>query len=374
MLRAVATLISLLALLAAGCGGSSGEAGEETTEVPAGSLEARWRAPGEDVSIVAGTSDYGPGKNRVSFLVVDGAGQVVSSPTARFWVAKALKAEPFQTGTAHRERIGVPGGLEADAQDLYVAEVELPGPGTYWLLAEPVAASKKIQAVGNLVVKSMPAAPTVGDRAIPSDNPTASTVAEAKKISTSKPPDLPLLRSSVNEAMAAKVPFVVTFATPEFCASRTCGPVVQVVDSVRKRFTGTPVRFIHVEIYEGNDPANGVNRWVEEWKLPTEPFTYVVGADGMITAKFEGAFSAGELETAVRRASELDVLAGALDHDDGDARRRREAKQRPRDLGAVLRLDHRLRVEPGPVGHRGVDEARAEGRETDPVVGLLAIE
>ena len=70
---------------------------------------------------------------------------------------------------------------------------------------------------------------------------------------------------------------------------------------VRKRFAGKGVRFIHVEIYKGNDPANGVNRWVDEWKLPTEPFTFVVDRGGVIRTKLEGAFSVAELERAVRR-------------------------------------------------------------------------
>ena len=60
------------------------------------------------------------------------------------------------------------------------------------------------------------------------------------------------------------------------------------------------MNFIHVEIYEGNDPKLGTNRWVTEWKLPTEPWIFLVGADGKIKAKFEGAVSERELEAAVR--------------------------------------------------------------------------
>jgi hypothetical protein len=60
------------------------------------------------------------------------------------------------------------------------------------------------------------------------------------------------------------------------------------------------VRFIHVEVYAGNDPANGVNRWMREWRLPTEPFTFVVDRRGIIRAKLEGAFSVAELVRAVR--------------------------------------------------------------------------
>ena len=62
------------------------------------------------------------------------------------------------------------------------------------------------------------------------------------------------------------------------------------------------IRFIHVEIYEGNDPAKGENRWVQEWKLPSEPWTFLVGADGLVKERFEGTVSVRELDDAVAPA------------------------------------------------------------------------
>ena len=45
------------------------------------------------------------------------------------------------------------------------------------------------------------------------------------------------------DSLRKHAPFVVTFATPAFCASRTCGPVVDIVDHVRKRLEkrGSPL-------------------------------------------------------------------------------------------------------------------------------------
>jgi hypothetical protein len=53
-------------------------------------------------------------------------------------------------------------------------------------------------------------------------------------------------------------------------------------------------------VFQDNDPAKGFNRWMQEWKLPTEPWTFLVGADGKIAARFEGTVSVNELEQAVR--------------------------------------------------------------------------
>ena len=52
-------------------------------------------------------------------------------------------------------------------------------------------------------------------------------------------------------------------------------------------------------MFEDNDPAKGYNRWMKEWKLQTEPWTFLVGADGRIAERFEGAVSVRELEEAI---------------------------------------------------------------------------
>jgi hypothetical protein len=305
MRPAAALLLSILATFAVGCGGSAppaGSASATTSQPPSDSLEALLRAPGEDVAAVLGTSDYAPGENRVSFLVVDKESRLITTPTARVWVSRGLKQSPFVQTTANSEPIGVPGGATADAGDIYVANMRLAKPGKYWLLAEPVGAKAPIQAVGNIVVRPKSSAPFVGDRAISSDTPTlASTGGKLEQLTTSKRPDKALYRLSVADALAAKKPFVVTFATPLYCQSRTCGPVVDVVSAVRKQFAASGVPFIHVEIYKGNDPANGTNQWVDEWRLPTEPFTFVVDGKGIIRTRFEGAFSKAELAAAVRK-------------------------------------------------------------------------
>jgi len=83
----------------------------------------------------------------------------------------------------------------------------------------------------------------------------------------------------------------------------TAMAVVDVVDAVRRQFASSPVRFIHVEVFQDNDPATGYNRWMKQWGLRSEPWTFVVGRDGRVKAKFEGSGSASELAAAVRRAS-----------------------------------------------------------------------
>lgn len=267
-------------------------------------LEELLKQPGEDVALSMGTADYAPGLLRVSFLIIRHDGQPVYRPEARVFVADSLSSRPFAEATAPAEPIGVPGQsgpAAGDVTKIYVAHVLVPRAGKYFILAEPVGGTP-IQGVANLIVRVKPLAPAVGSKAIPSRTPTiASTHGNFAALTTESPPDKALLRYSVAGSLAAHAPFVLVFATPKFCTSRTCGPVVDVVNAVRRQFTGKGVRFIHVEIYRNNNPTLGPNRWVAEWHLPSEPWTFLVGRDGRIKARFEGSVSVAELTAAVRR-------------------------------------------------------------------------
>jgi hypothetical protein len=305
-----------VATAAASCGGGGAAADDDasavvetmdevvTTPAPAGSIRALLdEKAGEDVALVLGTSDFAVGENRVTFLVIGESGQLVDASRARVYVAPGdldMKPTPALETTAENLPIGAAeaaGDDGFDAPSVWVTHVELDAPGLYSLLVEPEGA--QIQAVGQIEVRSDTAVPGVGEKAIPSDTPTLED-GFPEEITTATPPDLELLRYSVKQSLEDGVPFVVTFATPKYCESRVCGPVVDIVDEVRTRLDGSGVRFIHVEIYENNDPNRGFNRWVREWNLPTEPYTFLVDGEGTIKSKFEGLLTVGELEEAVR--------------------------------------------------------------------------
>jgi hypothetical protein len=296
--RALLAAVALTAL-AAGCGSTTSRS-ERGAPSP-GSLEALWKHSGQSVALIPGTNDYSPGDLRISFLVVDNRGRLIAPPRARFWIARSLSSKPFQQTVARLERVGVAGvSTGADAPSLYVAHVRVSTPGRYYVLARPVG-RYAIGGLRDVLVRKRSASPAVGLPAYPSATPTlASAHGRVAKLTTRVPPDRSLLRYSIAGSLRSHVPFVVTFATPRYCSSRTCGPVVDVVNHVRRRFAGTAIRFIHVEIYQDNDPRKGENRWVREWHLPSEPWTFLVGRDGRIKAKFEGSVSSRELELAVR--------------------------------------------------------------------------
>jgi hypothetical protein len=287
--RALAVVLTVLVL--GGCGSSSKSHSGASGTRP-GSLDALWHAGGESVGLISGTFDYAPGDVRVSFLVVRHNAKQVVAPRALVHVARSLAARPFQRVWATLEHTG--------PNPIFVAHLTIRRPGRYWIVAAPTGS--RVRGLGTLDVHAVSQSPAVGAKAPPSRTPTiASTHGNYAALTTRTPPDKGLLRYSVAGSLAAHKPFVVVFATPKFCTSRTCGPVVDVVDAVSRRFRRTGVRFIHVEVYKRNNPTLGVNAFMRQWRLPGEPWTFLVGGDGRIKAKFAGPISVGELAAAVRR-------------------------------------------------------------------------
>jgi hypothetical protein len=281
-------------LLAAGCGSSP-------TASASGTLQALAKGSGHTVALTPGDADFAPGPVRFTFLVIANDGRPVLQPTASVAIARGLKQKPFEQATARLERIGVAGvsALPQDIPSIYVVELHVPAAGTYWVLAKP--AGSTVWGLGNLQVREHSYSPAVGAKAIDSQTPTLATSGgKLAPLTTAQHPDRALYTTSVAQALAAHEPFVLAFATPKFCTSRTCGPVVDVLSRVRRQFASTNVRFIHVEVFAGNDPARGYNRWMREWGLQSEPWVFVVGRDGRIKDKFEGSVSVRELLAAVR--------------------------------------------------------------------------
>ncbi|HET9200795.1 MAG TPA: hypothetical protein VFO84_07460 [Dehalococcoidia bacterium] len=143
--------------------------------------------------------------------------------------------------------------------------------------------------------------PGIGDLAPPTENYTAADH-ELSEITSDASPDPELYAKTVAAALDAGDAFVVAFATPAFCHSRVCAPVLEAVKEVKAELP--EAAYIHIEPFENlDDPANlRDSPFVAEWNLPNEPWVFVVNRDGSIAAAFEGPFTVNELEEAVRIA------------------------------------------------------------------------
>ncbi len=140
--------------------------------------------------------------------------------------------------------------------------------------------------------------PDVGQRPPMVHTPTAADVSgDLSAIDTRIPPD-DMEEQDLADVLGRK-PVVLLFATPQFCQSRVCGPVVDEEEQVKSEFDDR-VAFIHMEIYKNNDPSKGVRSQVRAYRLPSEPWLFVIDRRGVIRTRIEGAWSVPELERAVR--------------------------------------------------------------------------
>ena len=90
-------------------------------------------------------------------------------------------------------------------------------------------------------------------------------------------------------------PVILLFATPALCESRVCGPVTDVAEQVKAEY-GDRADFIHMEIYNDNDPNKGQRPQVRAWGLQTEPVLFAIDRRGRVVDRLDGAYSVSELE------------------------------------------------------------------------------
>lgn len=280
---------------------------------PAAQLTA---PPAEGFHVLLTTSELVVGRNRLAFgLMKDGRLLADAKSAVRLYAiegedarlvdetpARYLRLEVVEQGKrihVHPDGSRHVHGEATDVQGIYVAPVTFPRPGTWGL---EILAQSRGGAVesARLSVSALAesVAPMVGAAAPRSRNLIASDVKDLKQIDSSEPADPRLHRTRIADAIAQGKPQVIVFATPRYCTSRVCGPVVDIVRTLIPAY-GDRVAFIHEEIWEAG-ALQKFSPTVLEWKLRSEPWIFVVDGKGVIRARFEGVTTRRELETAVR--------------------------------------------------------------------------
>ncbi len=285
-----ATLISValvLIMALAACG--------QTQSSPAQTAQA---AP-EPIPILA-VSELTVGTNRLAFGVLQG-GTPINDPDLRLGLRFVYLDGPEKTrvqseSTAVYRGEGLPFGL-------YVGYANFDQPGAWGVeISVPRAGGEPVVTGMRLDVLERPSAPPVGARALPSRNLTIADVPELRRLTSDASPDPDFYRLTIAEALTANKPFVVTFSTPGYCQTAVCAPNMLVLKQLKAQYQ-QQVNFIHVEVYpypfgESFQAQRQVPQ-MKEWGLRTEPWTFLVDAEGVIQARYEGGITFAELEPAL---------------------------------------------------------------------------
>ena len=303
------SLFSVLVLLAAACSSPTGPVPQPSRVAPAAQTP---QFGGPEVSAVIITRDLGAGPNRIVFGLVNRDGMPVRVDEAQVQGVYIDKDADTGQQTAEVRAQGIAKFMRwpVGQQGVLATQLMLDKPG-FWQLRVSASASsgETITAQGAFEVKVNSATPSIGQPAPKSVTPTLEDVGgvdNLMKITSAAPPDPDLYRLSVHTALAAGRPLVLVFSTPAFCVIATCGPQVGIISQVKEGFQDH-ANFIHVEVFkdphlvQGGRPVGGMVAAVDEWNLPTEPWTFVMDAQGRVRAKFEQFTVAEEIEEALAK-------------------------------------------------------------------------
>ena len=252
-----------------------------------------------------------PGKNRFAFGLFDAARKQIADTPVALYVARRGGGRVHGPFPARWESLETPPAYQSEitssdpdaARSLYIADVPFPKTGDYEVLGV-VRLDKRLMAA-EPVTRTVPVVergtvPEVGEPAPRISTPTKASAGAIERIETRIPPDS---MHEVNFADAiGKRPILLLFSTPALCQSRVCGPVNDVAEQVKAAHKGDTA-FIHMEIYNDNRLERGFRPQVARFKLPTEPWAFAIDRTGKVAARLEGAFTARELEGALRAAT-----------------------------------------------------------------------
>jgi hypothetical protein len=243
---------------------------------------------------------FGMIDEQAGFLYGKSAVYVARTPDAPAKGPYVAPADVLVTDAPYRSQQAA---TEADPfAAIYAAKVPLPRAGRHSVLAvtlvggKPVAAPQQI----DVVTPAQDKIPEVGERPPKVRTDTvASAHGDVEAIDTRRP------TSDMHEESFADVvgkkPVALLFATPQLCSSRVCGPVVDEALQLKSRY-GDRIAFIHQEVYVGNDVNKGLRVPLQRFGLQSEPWLFVVGKDGRITARLEGSIGLGAFEQALKTA------------------------------------------------------------------------
>jgi hypothetical protein len=312
------------AALVAGCGGGKHDDSPppqpEPTGQPADFPSAEGKsfddlasmAQGKGPVLAPSVSLLHKGKNRFGFALFDTARKQIAGAEVAIYTGRADGSDAHGPYVARSESLAVRPQFQSQttasdpdaAKSVYVADVPFERNGKQAVIAIAKFDGRLVVTNGYGVDVTRPGSgpPDVGDRAVKVHTQTLTDVGgDAAQLDTRRPEAKDLLQDDLADELG-KRPVVITFATPLLCQSRVCGPVVDIVEQV-KATAPKDVAFIHQEIYKDNKINAGLRPQVTAWGLRSEPWTFVIDRRGKVSARFEGAFSAGELQRAVAKVA-----------------------------------------------------------------------
>lgn len=291
----------VLVVLVAACSG-----GRPT---PAATAIAPNASGGPEILPILISSELPKGPTRFLFSLTDRDNNLIAAPNVKVHLL-FYDAEAAPDTVAFESDARFLWAIEG-VRGLYATDVVYPKAGRWATRFNATLADGSTKTVRlEYDVREAGATVAIGAAAPAIETPTIESVGgEIGAVSTDQKPARRFYETSVDDAIAAGKPFVVVFATPAFCETAICGPTLETVKTVALDYPN--LTFINLEPYRMKF-ANGSLQpeldasgqlqsapWTDAFGLQTEPWVFVIGADGTVAAKFEAVVGADELRDAI---------------------------------------------------------------------------
>ena len=234
------------------------------------------------LQVFQGASEFVVGApQRIPFRLDDDEA-TIETGTARIWLGRAnTVTDPFDMSFT---RFGAAETDDEASTGFWEVLAPMPGTGVIDIAVESVNAGRTLYGFAVIESRATPVVPAVRDQAVKVATPTAGNLLDASVLCTKEPP-CDMHSVSLDSVLGSSKPVVLTIGSPKLCSSGVCGPVVDEV--VALRASGVDAHFIHVEPYKGST-ATELTAAASAWRLPSEPWTFIIDGRGQIVARFEG--------------------------------------------------------------------------------------
>jgi hypothetical protein len=241
------------------------------------------------LAIAVGTDGFVAGVNRVPFVAFDGG-----KPAAGY---ESAEVDVYPIGSGQSGSVWHGEATVYPDYDIpyWVTYPDFPQAG-FWAVVVHLMASDGSVSDGQFAIQVADTtdSPQIGGAPPASHNRTLDTEPDIQLLTSDLEPDLDLYKMTVVQALDSGRPTVVSFATPAYCTSRMCAPVLNSVKAVAADYRDR-VNFIHIEVYKQFQPLVYADE-METWGLTSEPWTFVIDAEGKVAARLGGPLSQVELE------------------------------------------------------------------------------
>ena len=229
---------------------------------------------------------------RVTFGLGDAQGALIDNGPTSLDFEVVFDDKVVNHVTAARHRQGLPRG--------YYPLTFVPQRPGYYTVRTKVERDK---VDATFQVANKVAIPQAGQPMVIIDTPTTADHRGVNPICT-RSPMCPLHAVNLRDALANHKPVALLMATPAYCQTAICGPVLDVLISQQREF-GDRVQMIHAEVYaDGKQAADNISQAtlapaLQAYHLPFEPSLFLSKPNGTIATRIDTTFDEVELRAAL---------------------------------------------------------------------------